>query len=345
MDSINSKEALILLNMAGVGRKTMEKLSEPQLQKKIAAVRKEYDLEGELRLVKKYNVDITTIFDDNYPRQLKEIHSPPLVLYSTGEGLKESEIMVAVVGSRSASVYGIMTAERLGYELASRGVAVVSGLAKGIDSAAHRGALKAHGRTVAVLGNGLKTMYPPENKELARDIADSGGALISEFPMETPPIGRNFPQRNRVISGLALGVIVVEAAKNSGALITADFALEQDREVFAVPGKVDSATSFGTNELIKQGAKLIRTAEDVLDELGLKLKGSKKSARRGMEEDRPVLSREEETIFGALSREPRYIDEIAGAANLPLSKTTELLFKLQLKKIIKELPGKNFIRA
>lgn len=337
------RDTLILLNMAGIGKKTLEKISKSELSNKIAKAKKEQGLEGELKLIKKHDVEIITIYDNSYPRLLKEIHSPPLVLYVKGKMLTDDEFAVAVVGSRFASVYGVSTAQRLGYELASSGVVVVSGLAKGIDSAAHKGALKAHGRTIAVLGNGLKNVYPPENKGLAEEIAENGGAVISEFPMAAPPLSRNFPQRNRIISGLSLGVVVVEAAKNSGALITADFALEQDREVFAVPGKVDSATSFGANELIRQGAKLIQTAEDVMDGLGLKLKEG--AALHDKKAPRPNLSTDESAVYKNLSDEPRHVDEVVQDAGLPVNKTMELLFKLELKKLIKELPGKNFIRV
>ncbi|PIO05872.1 DNA-protecting protein DprA, partial [Candidatus Micrarchaeota archaeon CG08_land_8_20_14_0_20_59_11] len=178
-DSIGSpdmfkQEDLILLNMAGVGKKTLEKLAKSGLQRKLADIQKEHNLDNELRLIKKYDVDIMTIFDNNYPKLLKDIHSPPIVLYSKGEPLKEDEIMIAIVGSRFASTYGLTIAERLGYELASKGIVVVSGLARGVDSAAHKGALKAYGRTIAVLGNGLKSVYPPENKKLAAEIVEKG---------------------------------------------------------------------------------------------------------------------------------------------------------------------------
>ena len=291
----------------------------------------------------KYKIETLTISEKGYPKILKQIYSPPKVLYVKGKILQKDEFAVAIVGSRFASTYGLITAERLGYELASRGVVVISGLAKGIDSAAHRGALKAYGRTIAVLGNGLKTVYPPENKKLADEIIERNGAVISEFPMETPPIGMNFPRRNRIISGLSLAVIVVEAAKNSGALITADFALEQNREVFAVPGKIDSPTSFGTNELIKQGAKLVQTADDVIEELGLKLSDSKTKSDKNIL--KPNLSSEEAVIYKNLTTEPRYLDEIAQDTSLSVSKAMELLLKLQLKKLVKELPGKNFIKV
>ncbi len=336
------KNDLILLNMAGVGKKALDKFSSGDLEKAIHHAAKENNLEKELDLVVKHNVEVMTIRENRYPVLLKEIHSPPVVLYSKGKMLEDKEYAVAIVGSRKASDYGMVTAERLGYELASRGVVVVSGLAKGIDSAAHRGALKAHGRTIAVLGNGLKTIYPPENKGLADEIVENAGCVISEFPMATPPIGRNFPRRNRIISGLSLGLIVVEAAKDSGALITADFAIEQNREVFAVPGKIDSSSSFGSNRLIKQGAKLIQDAEDVVEELNLKLKTFKSQEVKGPEIN---LSGEEALIYGNLSDEPRHLDDIIEGTGVSLNKASEALLKLQLKKLVKESHGKNFVRA
>jgi DNA processing protein len=292
-------------------------------------------------------MEIIKISDKTYPKILRQIHSPPKELYVKGRILEDDEFAVAVVGSRIASMYGLTTAERLGYELASRGLVVVSGLARGIDSAAHKGALKAHGKTIAVLGSGLDVIYPPENKKLAEEIVEKDGALVSEFPMGASPAPKHFPQRNRIISGLSLAVVVVEAAKNSGALITADFALEQNREVFAVPGKVDSATSFGTNQLIKDGARLVQTADDIIDELNLELSGRSvndpySAVGRG---PRPRLTPEEEVIYKNLSEEPKYLDDVIGEAGVPLSKAMEALLQMQFKKLIKELPGKKFVRV
>ena len=342
-----TRDDLILLNIAGIGKKKLEKFTAGELSVKIEALKREHGgaLDGDLKLINKNKIEILTILDKKYPRLLKEIYSPPLVLYIKGEFLKESEFAVAIVGSRLASVYGISSAESLGYELASRGVVVVSGLARGIDTAAHKGAVQAHGKTVAVLGGGLGDIYPPENKKFADEIIGKAGAVISEFPMQAPPIPRNFPQRNRIISGLSLATIVVEAAKNSGALITADFALEQGREVFAVPGKIDSSTSFGTNDLIKQGARLIQTADDVIEELKLKLKSAGPEGAGAGRLPEPNLSCDEEIVYKSLSTEPKYLDDVTESARLPLSKTTEALFRLQLKKLAKELPGKNFVKV
>jgi len=204
--------------------------------------------------------------DKDYPTNLRYVYQPPATIYLEGNIIAQDQIAIAIVGSRRATDYGLRNAERLGFELAAKGITIISGLARGVDSAAHRGALKAKGRTIAVLGSGLNKIYPPENKKLAQEVAQNG-ALISEFTPDTPPHRLNFPRRNRIISGLSLGVVVVEAAKRSGALITANFALEQGREVFALPGKVDSFTSGGVHDLIKEGAKLIESTEDIIEEL------------------------------------------------------------------------------
>lgn len=230
------------------------------------------DLKEELNLIKRYNIKIISFLDKGYSRNLRNIYDPPMVLYVLGDLLPQDDTAIAIVGSRLASFYGMQQAERLAFELASRGVTVTSGLARGIDSSAHRGALKAGGRTLAVLGSGIFNIYPKEHRGLAEEISENG-AVISEFPMMTMPEKWNFPKRNRIISGLSLGVVVVEAAQRSGALITSDIAMEEGREVFAVPGKVDSITSRGTNRLIKQGAKLVETANDILEELDLQMEG------------------------------------------------------------------------
>lgn len=237
-------------------------------QQLIDSRRKRDAVTEELGLARKAGCTVVTLEDDGYPVPLRQIHDPPLVIYMKGAWTEADETAVAMVGARRASLYGQQMAERLAYDLALRGVTVVSGLARGIDGTAHRGALKASGRTLAVLGNGLSSIYPSEHKDLAEQIAEHG-ALISEYPMRMEPLSQNFPQRNRLISGLSLGVVIVEAAKRSGALITADCALEQGREVFAVPGKADSITSQGTHQLLKQGARLVTSVEDILEELRL----------------------------------------------------------------------------
>ena len=295
-----------------------------------------------------------SINDAGYPKNLKTLHSPPKVLYVNGSFKENDDFAVAIVGSRRASRYGIEMSERLGFNLALRGVTVVSGMARGIDSAAHRGALKARGRTIAVMGSGHNHIYPSENKKLYEEIAESG-AVVSEFENDMAPLAQNFPIRNRIISGLSLGLVVVEAAKNSGALITADFALEQGREVFAIPGKISSLTSEGTHALIKDGAKLVQSAEDIMEELGLHEiepmagidkelrdeKISKKTARYVYN----ALTDDERKIYKILSDEPLYIDDVVKEASVELGKVSKVLLGLELKRLIKELPGKQFVRT
>lgn len=289
----------------------------------------------------------------DYPKNLKNIYNPPPQLYVNGKLLEEDAMAVGIVGSRRASIYGMETAERLGFELAARGITVVSGMARGIDSAAHRGALKAKGRTIAVLGSGHGNIYPPENKELYHEIAKSG-AVVTEYEDEMQPLSMNFPRRNRIISGLSLGLVVVEAARNSGALITADFAAEQGRTVFAVPGKVSSSTSLGTNDLIKDGARLVQSADDIIEELNIAeikpLEGDEKEEKDGRIEKMTkayiynALTEDERKVYKALSDEPAYIDEILDKTSLNTAKASKAILNLELKKLIKELPGKQFVR-
>ena len=224
------------------------------------------DIDKEIGLIKKYDVEVITIDEDQYPKNLKHIYNPPRVLYVKGKLIPEDYYSIGIVGSRKASFYGQQNAERLGSELAQKGFTVISGMARGIDTYAHKGALKAKGRTIAVLGSGINVVYPPENKTLMDEISRNG-AVISEFPIDTRPNRQNFPMRNRIISGLSMGVLVIEAARKSGALITASFALEQGREVFSLPGRVDMSTSRGTLGLIKEGAKLVESVDDILEEL------------------------------------------------------------------------------
>ncbi len=371
---MNNQEALILLNMvAGLSsikaKKLLDDFPEPKkifsasleaLRKldylgekainKIVNAKENNDLEKELSLIKKNKIKVHTCLDRDYPSNLKEIFDPPFVLYLKGEIRPTDITSIAIVGSRKASVYGLRTAEKLAYELASSGITIVSGLARGIDAMAHKGALKAKGRTIVVLGSGLNNIYPPENKTLAQEIIDSGGAVISEFPMDTPPNNYNFPRRNRIISGLSLGTVVVEAAPKSGALITAGLALEQGREVFAVPGNVNSLNSSGTNSLIKQGAKLVEKSEDIIEELKPIVRNYKQGLRldkkgfRVQEKEPENLNQEEKQIFQLLNHQPRHIDEIISLSELNFNRVNSLLMNLEIKKAVKQLPGKLFIK-
>ena len=292
--------------------------------------------------------------DPEYPKNLKNIHRPPKALYVNGAFLPQDDVAVAVVGSRRATLYGIEMSERIGFELAARGVTVVSGMARGVDSAAHRGALKAHGRTIAVMGSGHGTIYPSENTELYHEIAKTG-AVVTEFEHDMQPLPNNFPARNRIISGLSLGIVVVEAARNSGALITANFAAEQGREVFAIPGKISSQTSGGTNDLIKDGARLVTSVDDILEELKLvELRGVPDEEREMVEEKIAQktkayiynsLTDDERKVYKVLSDEPVYIDDILSGSGLDGAKLSKTILGLQLKKLVKEMPGKQFVRT
>lgn len=299
-------------------------------------------------MIKKISID-----DAEYPQNLKTIHSPPRQLYINGS-LKEGDSnAVGIVGSRRATIYGLEMAERLAFDIASCGVTVVSGMARGIDSAAHSGALKAGGRTIAVMGSGHGNIYPPENKKLYAKIAEKG-AVLTEFENDMPPLAQNFPIRNRIISGLSLGLIVVEAARNSGALITADLALEQGREVFAVPGKISSATSSGTNELIKDGARLIQTADDCLEALKfreIRTVSADAKDRIGGKISKMTrayiynsLTDDEKSVYKVLSDEPVHIDDVVKDSKIEPGRIAKVLLGLEMKRIIKELPGKNFVR-
>lgn len=300
------------------------------------------ELSLELRLMEKMGVKAVSVFSDDYPENLKTIYSPPILLYVKGKIKVEDRDALAIVGTRQPSYYGISICERLAYQLASMGITVISGLARGIDTMAHKGAIKS-GRTIAVLGNGLNYIYPGENKELAEEICENG-AIVSEFPMDIPPYRFNFPRRNRVICGLSLGVLVVEASERSGSLITANYALEENRELFAVPGQVDSARSVGSNNLIKQGAKLVEDVDDIIVEIERNLR-YRDAYRGGKEETAPeaALTEDEKRMKSLLSHEPLYIDELAKKSNMSVSKVSSLLLSLQLKNVAKELPGKNYI--
>jgi DNA processing protein len=299
--------------------------------------------EEQLKLVEKNQVEVVTFKDENYPEDLKSIYDPPPFLFVKGEIKKEDRNAVAIVGCRSASVYGKRITERIGRELAKNGVTVVSGLARGIDSIAHLSVLKEGGRTLAVFGSGLDVIYPPENKKLTEEIVSSG-AIISEFFLGTKPEAPNFPRRNRLISGLSLGVVIVEAGAKSGALLTAGCALEQNREVFAIPGNLDSKNSEGTNALIKQGAKLVTRVEDILEELKITLRGDKSSAVQ-TKQDLSGLSETEQNIYKFISDEPSHIDKIASQASVGVPQALSSLLSLELKGWVKQLSGKMFVRT
>lgn len=305
-------------------------------------------IKEELELIHKYNVNIITYQDELYPQKLLNIYDLPPYVYVMGN-LKKDDINIAIVGSRAASTYGKYTTEKISRELALKGLTVVSGMARGIDSAAHRGAITAHGRTVAVLGSGLDVIYPPENKKLFQEITQNG-AVISEFPLGTPPRSSNFPARNRIISGMSYGVVIVEAGEKSGSLITARLASEQGREVFAVPGGIDSAGSRGTNKLIKQGAKLIENIDDILEEIlpqmenapVLRQGASNTETLETCDKRCECINDIEQKIMDAISNQRVHIDDLMASTRMTSGDMLSTLTVMELKGMIQQHPGKFF---
>jgi DNA processing protein len=301
------------------------------------------DLPAELERIRQFGATILTADSPLYPRQLREIHAPPIVLYVWGEITERDQHAIAVIGSRRTTHYGTESAKKLAYQLAYAGLTIISGLARGIDTAAHQGALAAKGRTVAVIGSGLSNIYPPENATLAEKIRSGNGAVVSEFSMQIEPDRQTFPMRNRIISGWSHGIVVVEAGLNSGALITAAQALEQGRSVYAVPGHINAPSAHGSNRLIQQGAKLVMDASDVLDDLQILLpetKPSPEAAVRAL----PSLTAEERRIFEAIEATETSIDDIATKSQLPSATVSSTLLRLELKRLVKQLPGKYFVK-
>ena len=322
------------------------------------ATRELYDrAEIEIGKVRQLGGEILVLDDGVYPTLLRETYDPPVVLYIKGAW---SECLdgpcVAIVGSRRCSTYGQNAALMLSRELAQRGVTIISGLARGIDAAAHRGALEAGGRTVAVMGTGLDQVYPRDHRKLTDEILKQNGALVTQFPLGTPPVSENFPYRNRVISGLSLGTVVVEAAENSGSLITARLAMEQNREVFAVPGNITSRNSFGTNYLIKgAGAKLVQQWQDVASELPAEIAAqllpppSRKRKKDDLVDQLQLapsnLNEHERAIFKLLTTDtPKQIDALAESTRLSITQLTAALLTLEMRELIRALPGKCFVR-
>lgn len=315
-----------------------------EIARKILGKQFSSDPEKEILKIEKCNARIIRYTDSSYPRSLKEIYSPPMLLYVKGKDLPVDQTFIAIVGSRNATHYGLRAAENLGFGLARRGVGVVSGMAKGIDSAAHNGCLRGKGFTIAVIGTGIDRIYPTVNKRLSEEIMERG-VVVSEFPMGSPPEPKNFPIRNRTISGLSRGVTVVEATRNSGSLITASIALDQGREVFAVPGSIDSFKSMGTHFLIKQGAGLIENADDILEELGLRNRPVQQKYNFGDYTDSALeLTDSEKKIYSTLGDYPIHIDEIVRQGDMDAGKVLSVLMALELKGLAKQLIGKMFVR-
>ncbi|MFQ5900848.1 MAG: DNA-processing protein DprA [Thermodesulfobacteriota bacterium] len=315
----------------------------PRLAKEIKGFKKREEIEEELALAETKGVKILTLNSKSYPNNLLEIYDPPPYLYIKGAIREEDHQAVAVVGARSATSYGKEITKRICRELAAHNITVVSGMARGIDTAAHTGAIEGGGRTIAVLGCGIDVIYPPENSGLFQSITGNG-AVISEFPMAAPPLSRNFPMRNRIISGLSLGTVIVEASMRSGSLITARLALEQGREVFAIPGNITSNRSHGTNRLIKQGAKLVENIDDILEELIPQIEGRKNSNPIVDKLPEIALCAEEKGVLETLNHEPKHIDTIIRESRLNSSKVSVTLLNMEIKGIIKGHPGKYYTK-
>ncbi|HEY6289549.1 MAG TPA: DNA-processing protein DprA [Nitrospiraceae bacterium] len=304
-------------------------------------------LEREFKAIEHGRIEVRSVLDPTYPTRLKMIADPPPLLYITGTLTEQDELAVAIVGARRATAAGRAMTEELSHDLARAGMTVVSGLARGVDAAAHRGALVAQGRTIAVLGCGIDQTYPPEHERLRRQIEERG-AILSEVPMGAPPHSHHFPRRNRIISGLSLGVIVTEAAISSGSLITARLAAEQGREVFAVPGFVKEDTSRGTNALLKEGAALIERAQDVIDAvlpqleqaLRLRVQPYREKNVRGDQ-----LGKEEQLVYDALSYDPLTVDDVIAITGLSVSTVMASLLSLELRERVRPLPGQRYLRA
>ena len=310
----------------------------------------------ELERVKDIGGDVLILDDGSYPTLLREIDDPPPVLYVKGDWQACFEQPgIGVIGSRKCSTYGENASEMLSRDLASRGITIVSGLARGIDTAGHRGAIRGNGRTVAVMGTGIDSIYPKENNGLVRDILASGGCLVTQFPLGTPPIPENFPYRNRIISGLSLGVLIIEASERSGSLITARLAMEQNREVMAVPGNITSGNSFGTNYLIKSGAKLVQQWQDVVAELPSEIaasilppkidKNAPDVSERKPEPTPADMTTNERIVWGILTPdESTHIDILLESSGLSFGDLNTALVGLDIRDLIRVLPGKNYAR-
>ncbi|MGE5279345.1 MAG: DNA-processing protein DprA [Deltaproteobacteria bacterium] len=318
-----------------------------QMALRLDEARRAFPADKEIDRARRAGIRIMTRDDADYPAHLGEIHDPPCVLYVKGAFTPDDANAVAVVGSRNASYYGLSVARDFAAGLAAFGLTVVSGMARGIDTAAHRAALDAQGRTIAVIGSGLMNIYPAENERLAAQIAGAG-ALVSEFPLDTAPLAQNFPVRNRIVSGLSRGVLVVEASLRSGALITARCAAEQGRDVFAIPGKLSSATSDGAHDLIKNGAHMVTAPEEILRELRgvvAPARLSREPGRRPPRRPEGALSEEERRVLAVLDDEPKHIDDICRETGTPAGRAAGVLLGLEMKAAVRQVPGKMFVAA
>lgn len=317
-----------LLSVKGMSREKAENIKGFQLWGRV---------ETYMKVMENRGIRAAGYNDLAYPEVLREVDGAPVVLYMKGDYQPEDRFGIAVVGSRKHTHYGEIVARKVSAELASAGFTIISGLARGVDTLAHLSALASGGRTIAALGSGLDVSYPPENTGLMERIAESG-CVMSEFPPGTLPNKENFPRRNRLISGLSLGVLVIEATVDSGSLITAEYALEQNREVFAVPGNITSLNSEGTNRLIRQGAKMVLGSDDIIEELAPVLKGFIRAEKRKTVD----LSDEESMLCNTLTGEPKHIDLLSRESALPVHKILEVLLSLELKGVVRQSSGKRF---
>ncbi len=322
-------------DVPGVGTKIADNLAKAD----------QIDVDRELAVCREHGIEILTESDDSYPRMLREIHDPPGALFVRGTLKPDDALAIGIVGTRHASRYGLQQAQKLAGSLSRAGLTVVSGLARGIDAAAHRGALEAGGRTLAVLASGVLRIYPPEHDALAQEVI-AQGALLSESPPNFEPIAGMFPQRNRIISGLSLGVIVVEAAQRSGALISARHAMEQGREVFAVPGRIDNRVARGCHLLIRDGAKLVESADDVLEELGPLVEAAPRDDGQVIHHPAELsLNEIEQKVLAAIDTEATSIDRIVTDSGLPVPRVLSTISVLEMRQLIRRLSGNTVIRA
>lgn len=325
-----------LLNVPGIGDK---------LANAIIYRSSKSSPEDELQRCREAGYQILFEESDNYPALLREMPDPPALLYCKGSLLPEDELAVAIVGSRKCTHYGLQQAEKIAGALARAGMTIVSGLARGIDQAAHTGALKAGGRTIAVMATGLSHIYPPEHLALSEQVADQG-ALLTEFPLDQAPVAGLFPQRNRIISGLSMGVVLIEAGRKSGALHTARHANEQGRDVFAVPGRIDHPASAGCHDLIRDGAMLVRSVEDILEGLAPASSPVRTAENREVHTPRELsLSDFERDVLNLVTLDPRHLNEIVESSNLDSSRILSTLTVLEMRKVVKRLPGGYLVRA
>jgi len=333
--NILSSDYQSLLNVEGISTNLAKRILKSAREREIT----EKFTEKELKKLDKIGGKLISVWDEDYPSLLKKIYDPPLLFYILGELTESDQYSIAIVGTRQPTNYGKVQAERISMDLAKQGITIISGMARGIDSIAHNGAIKSGGRTIAIIGSGLDVIYPPENKKLFEKITETG-AVISEFPSGTKPDAQNFPKRNRIISGLSLGAVIIETGITGGAMQTAAFALDQNRDVFALPGNVGVKQSEGTNLLIqKSEAELITSAEDVILELELKLKPV---LGKNIPKQQIDLSLFEEKIMNVLSSEPLQIDKIASLIHSSTSDCLVNLLSLEFKGLVKQLPGKMF---